>query len=200
MQEGSYQVIEGDATNPQAFTAGTPIVIPHVCNNIGAWGAGFVMAINRNLGEEANKAYLAWHERSGDKKFSYYHQFPTNVEIDYCNKKVPFGLGRTQFVHVGRSICIANMVAQHQTRGPQFGESSRPPIRYAALMQCMHSVLTKHRKTRGWVNGDPFEIHCPFFGSDLAGGSWDEIEKMIQEIWSDNGIHVVAYKYVPDEA
>ena len=42
----------------------------------------------------------------------------------------------------------------------------------------MRSITQKHQKARGWVNGDPFEIHCPFFGSDLAGGSWQEIEKM----------------------
>jgi len=36
--------IKGDATNPQA--KGTKIII-HICNNLGGWGKGFVLAISK---------------------------------------------------------------------------------------------------------------------------------------------------------
>lgn len=38
------QYITGDATDP---TGGGNKIIAHVCNDIGAWGAGFVLAISR---------------------------------------------------------------------------------------------------------------------------------------------------------
>ncbi len=198
---GSYKVIKGDATNPKAEMSGTPIVIPHVCNNIGAWGAGFVMALNKQFGEAPMQAYKAWHERGQGKAFSYQTNFPPN-EIKYCHEKgVRFGLGKTQYVHVGNRVVVANMVAQAGTAGraeftlndgPTF-----PPIRYGALLDCMRSILGEYKKARGYAV-TPFEIHCPKFGSDLAGGSWDEIEKMINEVWVQNGITVVAYEYDPN--
>ena len=46
MREISYLV--GDATAPK--TPG-PKMIVHVCNDIGAWGKGFVMALSRRLPE-----------------------------------------------------------------------------------------------------------------------------------------------------
>ena len=34
------------------------------------------------------------------------------------------------------------------------------------------------------LGADKIEIHCPKFGSGLAGGDWKFIEYLINDIWS----------------
>lgn len=77
--------ILGDATNP--IGAGMKI-IPHVCNDLGAWGAGFVLALS--------------------KKWSY-------PEYIYKNK-TNLVLGTVTFVSVDDDILVANMIGQHGIR------------------------------------------------------------------------------------
>lgn len=47
--------VRGDATNPQAKG---PKVIAHICNDRGAWGKGFVLAISKRW-PEPEAAYWA---------------------------------------------------------------------------------------------------------------------------------------------
>lgn len=56
----SITYIKGDATCPQA--KGTKIIC-HVCNDIGGWGKGFVLAISRRW-EQPEAEYRAWHAAS----------------------------------------------------------------------------------------------------------------------------------------
>ncbi|QFG22835.1 macro domain-containing protein [Actinomadura sp. WMMB 499] len=101
--------IKGDATSPQA--KGVKIVA-HVCNDLGGWGKGFVLAVSRRWkGPEAE--YRAWYRgRDG------------------------FALGAVQFVQVERYIWVANMVAQRGIRPSRSG----PPIRYDALDRALEKV------------------------------------------------------------
>lgn len=56
----------GDATAP----VGTgPKIIVHVCNDIGAWGRGFVMAISKRW-SEPERRYRAWHRGEGQQPFA----------------------------------------------------------------------------------------------------------------------------------
>lgn len=64
------------------------IIIPHVCNNIGAWGAGFVIPLARSF-PSAREEYLKWHREGPD-----------------------FRLGEIQKVIID-NFCIINMVAQN---------------------------------------------------------------------------------------
>jgi hypothetical protein len=48
--------IVGDATNPQ--TKGNKIIV-HVCNDIGGWGKGFVLAISKRW-KQPEQQYRAW--------------------------------------------------------------------------------------------------------------------------------------------
>lgn len=111
--------LRGDATQPQA--KGNRIIV-HVCNDLGGWGKGFVLAISKRwAGPEA--AYRAWHrDRSAND----------------------FGLGAVQLVQVEPYIWVANMVAQ---RGMKTG-SHGPPIRYEAVRDCLRS-LAGEAKMRG---------------------------------------------------
>ncbi len=108
------QYVRGDATVPQAI--GTKI-IAHVCNDVGAWGKGFVLALSRRWPEPA-QAYKDWYRDREAKDFA---------------------LGAVQFVQVAADLWIANMVAQHGIRAAR----GNPPIRYDALEGCLEKVASK---------------------------------------------------------
>ncbi|WP_405543919.1 macro domain-containing protein [Streptomyces goshikiensis] len=108
------EIIAGDATCPQAKG---PKIIAHVCNDIGGWGKGFVLAISKRW-PEPEAQYREWHRgRSGND----------------------FGLGAVQLVRVQPDVWVANMIGQ---RGTRTG-SSGPPIRYDAVERCL-ATLADH--------------------------------------------------------
>lgn len=105
--------LTGDATAPQE--SGQKI-IAHVCNDIGAWGSGFVMALSTRWAIPEQR-YRTWYRsRSG------------------------FLLGAVQYVPVELDITIANMVAQH---GIYIKGKNDVPIRYQALDQCLLHVARR---------------------------------------------------------
>ncbi|MET8861126.1 macro domain-containing protein [Streptomyces sp. NPDC004579] len=96
--------VRGDATAPSVKGVK---VIAHVCNDIGGWGKGFVLALSRRW-PEPEAAYRAWHRgRAGND----------------------FGLGAAQFVQVEPYVWVANLVGQ---RGIRTG-SKGVPVRYEAI-------------------------------------------------------------------
>src|SRR6187402_2959756 len=99
---------KGDATAPIAD--GTKIIC-HVCNDIGGWGKGFVVALSKRWAEPEAQ-YRAWHEQG---------------------EGAGFRLGAIQLVEVEPALMVANLVAQRGTR-PTVGV---PPIRYDALRECL---------------------------------------------------------------
>ncbi|MGY5119721.1 macro domain-containing protein [Streptomyces sp. 900105755] len=101
---GEITYIRGDATTPSG--KGVKI-IAHVCNDLGGWGKGFVLALSRRW-PEPEKAYRAWHR-------------------DRANND--FGLGALQLVQVERYIWVANMIGQRGTRTGSKGV----PVRYEAI-------------------------------------------------------------------
>ncbi|MCX4748209.1 macro domain-containing protein [Kitasatospora sp. NBC_01287] len=103
--ESAIRYLRGDATSPQAKG---PKVIAHVCNDLGGWGKGFVLALSRRW-PEPEAAFRRWHrERAAND----------------------FGLGALQLVQVEPDIWVANLVGQ---RGIRTGRSSGPPVRYPAI-------------------------------------------------------------------
>ena len=106
--------LRGDATSPQA--KGMKI-IGHVCNDLGGWGKGFVLAVSRRW-REPEAAFRAWHRDRA------------------CND---FGLGVVQFVQVEPYIWVANMIGQ---RGIRAG-SQGPPVRYTALDRCLAALAER---------------------------------------------------------
>lgn len=110
----AIRYVKGDASQPQA--RGNRI-IAHVCNDLGGWGKGFVLAISKRWpGPEA--AYRAWHKD---------------------RSKNGFGLSAIQLVPVEPYIWVANMVAQ---RGMKSG-SNGPPIRYDAVRGCLKKLAVE---------------------------------------------------------
>lgn len=103
--------VEGDATNPEADGAR---VIVHVCNDVGGWGQGFVMALSANWSEPEHE-YRRWSKRRSNP---------------------PFKLGHVQFVEVEKQMWVANLIGQHDIRG----RAGRVPVRYEAIREGLERV------------------------------------------------------------
>lgn len=128
--------IKGDATNPQG--SGDKIIC-HICNDVRAWGAGFVIALSKKW-SAPELAYLSLPEKD-------------------------MVLGNVQLVAVEPDITVANMIAQ---RSVSQKNSDYIPIRYDAVKECLQKV-NKHAEENnatlhmprigcGLAGGDWFEI------------------------------------------
>jgi O-acetyl-ADP-ribose deacetylase (regulator of RNase III) len=100
----------GDATLPEK----TPALICHIVNDIGMWGAGFVIAITQRFGKGPESAYRLW------------------------SQEPDFTLGKVQFVTVNKDITIANMVAQSSLRS----RDNPKPLSLNALKICLKQVYS----------------------------------------------------------
>lgn len=147
--------LKGDATTPSG--QGNKI-IAHICNDIGAWGKGFVLAVSKRW-SEPEREYKKWY-KDGTK----------------------FELGEVQFVQVSEDIYIANIIGQRDIRRGKAGA----PIRYEAVDKCLEKVSEKAMELNA-------TIHMPRIGCGLAGGKWEEIEKLIDKNISSKGIDVYVY-------
>ena len=102
--------VNGDATAPQGD--GKKVIV-HCCNDLGAWGAGFVMAISRR-----------W----------------TTPYNDYRTVS-KYVLGEVRFIPVEPDIIVANMIGQHGIgRGENVFGIIIPPIRYDAIRKALKTV------------------------------------------------------------
>jgi O-acetyl-ADP-ribose deacetylase (regulator of RNase III) len=115
-------------------------LICHVCNDIGGWGKGFVLALSRRW-PRPEEQYRAWYADRGHNDF---------------------GLGAVQFVQVEPYIWVANMIGQH---GIKRG-SSGPPIRYEAVARCLRQVAGKAVQLGAGVHMP--RIGCGLAGGDWS--------------------------------
>ena len=104
------QYIKGDATSPEGSE---DKIIVHVCNDIGGWGKGFVMAISKKW-KTPEKQYRDWFKSKND-----------------------FELGKVQFVQVEEDLWVANLIGQHKINKDENGEA---PIRYHAIEEGLEAV------------------------------------------------------------
>jgi hypothetical protein len=104
--------IKGDATSP---VGDGKKVIAHICNDIGAWGAGFVMALSKKWSRPEE------HYRA---KFNAFKSLT---------------LGDVQFTQVEKDITVINMIAQAGIITRPY-DKNLPPIRYEALRECLTKV------------------------------------------------------------
>lgn len=169
---GVYSEIPGDVTKPRPSLGGKVIVIPHVCNNIGAFGAGVALSIAKQ-----------W-PHVQQKFFEFSKRFP--------GPKQQLLMGMVQFVHAEktnkRTIHIANMIAQEGIRSAD----NKHPLQYPALTRAMADVVHTCSNVFG---PEGFEIHCPKFGTALAGGTWKKIRPIIDTLWTNSGIDVTVYNF-----
>ena len=115
--------IKGDATVPQA--KGIKLIV-HICNNIGGWGKGFVVAISKRW-PEPEKSYRAWHRNRA---------------------KNDFELGAIQLIQVSNDKYIGNMIAQ---QGIKTG-SKGVPIRYESVKECLIKIAIEAKELEASIH------------------------------------------------
>lgn len=153
----------GDATAPVGDSSQK--LITHICNDQGAWGSGFVVALSRRDRTPEN-AYRLWH-RNG------------------VNGATPFALGEMQIVHYTDGVWVANMIAQE---GIRHDPGAPPAVRYTSLERALTKVANYIR-----LSFTTPDVHMPRIGCGLGGGSWDEIEPIINDTLVSRGIAVTVY-------
>lgn len=163
MNEVSIKYITGDATDPKPDHEDDIKMIVHICNDIGKWGKGFVMALSRR-----------W-----DSPERHYRSMPQYI------------LGDVQFVHINArigEIYVANMIGQHGI----YRFNGIPPIRYSAVRECLKKVQLYVNELK-IITKRNVSIHMPRIGCGLAGGRWPEIENIIKDTLIVSGIDVYVY-------
>lgn len=140
------------------------VVIPHIVNNLGIMGSGFVVGL-KNKYPRVEEQYVKWYGT--------------------------YGLGLVQFVGASDTVLVANMFAQDGIGGMSKGDFSRvtKPIKYASLIRCMEEI-----KDLIDTYPSEYIIAAPKFGSLRSCGSWPFIEELIEEIWGDFSVTIYEYK------
>ena len=150
----------GDATQPQGDG---PKIIVHVCNDIGAWGRGFVLALSKR-----------W--KAPEREFKRWANGETNQ---------PYELGKVQVVAVENDIWVANLIGQHDIARKN-KPAERPPVRYEAIRTGLQRVRAEAQRLEA-------SVHMPRIGAGVAGGDWTVIEPIIKEELSDYCLNVTVY-------
>ena len=161
------QYLVGDATNPQE---GGNKVIAHVCNDLGRWGQGFVLALSQRWAKPEEE-YRKW-----------YQTLRTTESPLSPKKHSTFRLGQVQFVDVEERLWIANMLAQRGLRA----KGNYCPLRYESLTSCLGQVGAFALEYKA-------SVHMPRIGCGLAGGDWNKVEAIIQEQLVAEGLPVYVY-------
>lgn len=118
----SVRYVMGDATRP---VGEGPKVIVHVCNDLGKWGKGFVLALSRRW-KEPELAYKA----------------------SFVSLPHP-ALGDVQFVRVEQGIVVANLIGQ---RGVATRATKTPPVRYEAIREGLAKIAEHARASNASVH------------------------------------------------
>lgn len=149
----------GDATNPHVD--GNKIIV-HICNDIGKWGKGFVLAISKR-----------W-------------KSPEKLHKEAFSSSEKPSLGEVQFIPVEPDIYIANLIGQKGIRSPK--SNSPAPIRYDAVRTGLAAVAEYALKYNA-------PVHMPRIGCGLAGGTWEEIEPIIEQTLIHVNIPTTVYDF-----
>jgi O-acetyl-ADP-ribose deacetylase (regulator of RNase III) len=107
---------KGDATQPRGDGSK---IIAHVCNDIGRWGKGFVVALSKRS-PLPKQAFDSWY-------------------VDRQNND--YKLGAVQFVQIEPDLWVANMIGQHKIKVK--GDDGVPPVRYEAIDLALSKVGEK---------------------------------------------------------
>lgn len=128
--------IKGDATNPQG--KGNKLIL-HVCNDIGGWGRGFVLALSKKW-KNPEKEYRNWYK--SQKNFELGQILPVQVEED---------------------LWVINMIGQRDVKRDKDGT---PPVRYEAIQLCIQKVAKLALKKGASIHLP--RIGCGLAGGDWA--------------------------------
>ncbi|MFA7219190.1 MAG: hypothetical protein WC119_01625 [Synergistaceae bacterium] len=119
------EYVKGDATDPQG--EGRKLIV-HCCNDIGAWGKGFVISLSKKW-EYPEIEYRKWFKNGKN-----------------------FELGNIQAVRVDKEIAVINMIGQHHIKTLD----GVPPIRYKAIEKCLTKVADLAEKYGASIHAPKF--------------------------------------------
>jgi hypothetical protein len=148
---------------------GSTVFVPHVCNNIDVFGAGFAAQVA---------------ERYPEVKINYHM---------LGKKFLKNNLGHSQIIKVyenplyRHNLYFVNMIAQN---GLKSANNPRP-LNYAALVRSMAQLSQFIVNNTGFTSKqENIEIHAPKFGSGLAGGNWNFIADLIDDMWGKYNVFI----------
>lgn len=162
--------VKGDVTRP---LGGKYKVIVHVCNDLGAWGAGVSGAIGRRW-PKAERLYRLW--AISKKLPPHENNFP------------PFELGQIQVVQMNepdQNIRVVNLIGQNGLRS----RSNPHPVRHDAIRQGLRTLAAV-----GNIDNQDTIVHMPKIGCGLAGGKWEDVRPIITDELSQKDVAVYAYE------
>lgn len=138
VNESKVHYLQGDATKPVDVPGYDNKIIAHICNDLGGWGAGFVLALSKMS------------------------KRPENFYRSSYAAKNNAGLGCVQFVPLTEydGITVANMVAQHGYKN----KDNPVPLVYEALRECLSKVKKFAIKNNATVHMP--KIGCGLAGGD----------------------------------
>lgn len=132
--------VTGDAADPEE----RPVLILHIVNNKGGWGAGFTASLSARWPKAESSYRTTWYR--------------TNF-------------GRCVFAVVDRDVFVGHLFAQN-------GYKSRlnpHPLNLTALGTALERVAEFMQVCLD------MEIVMPRIGCGLAGGTWEEVEPLVQK-------------------
>lgn len=151
---------------------GATIFIPHVCNNIDLFGAGFAASV-------ADKYPIV--------KTNYHLLGKTFLKNNPGHCQIIQVYQEPKYKH---RLFFANMIAQDgiiNVKNPR-------PINYLSLARSMVNLSNYIKQNTGFVQkNENVQIHAPKFGSGLAGGNWNFISDLIEDIWGEYNVYVYNY-------
>jgi len=110
----------GSATDARPAYGKVGVIIAHLCNHVGGWGKGFVLAVDE-LSPAPKTAYKAY--------------------VKKCGGKAPLGV--TQMIECEPHLWVANMIAQNGL--DKSAVANGVLVDYNALQECLKTVF--HRAT-----------------------------------------------------
>jgi O-acetyl-ADP-ribose deacetylase (regulator of RNase III) len=127
-------------------------VIAHGCNNVGAWGAG----VTRFLSQK-------WPGVEDDYLYDIIRTYPQAERGGKC-----------ALSDIHKDYYVAHIVTQNGLIGPD----NPQPVRYDWIEQGFNNLITKLKLQ---YQTEPLTIHMPQIGCGLGGGSWAEVETIVQK-------------------
>lgn len=168
------------------------VLLTHCCNDVGAWGAGVVLAISKQW-PNPEKAYRKWYQQTefdyGCEAFKW-EKFNFYLRDFFGDNPIPFVLGQIQPTPVKQingefRHYVVNLIGQRSC-----GDfKGIPPIRYEAIREGFVR-LDEFADFVAKQSGKETEIHMPMIGAGLAGGKWEVIEGLINKYLSQQKVFV----------
>jgi len=145
------------------------VFIPHIVNDIKAWGSGFVIPLGRKFPQAMNS---------------------------YLDKRELI-LGNTDIVNIDNKIVVHNMISQKGTIN-RYNAKPIKYLALINCLKILKQDISEFVLANNMGYSD-VEIHAPAFGSNRAGGSWLVINELIEEVFEGFDVEWYVYTLSQEE-